>query len=214
MWSTASVIHVSENVDESLNHISRNKFWKKHLLFIKCHTPKKTTESYWILISNKKNFPKKFPNIFRDLFFFLVGRGNKTSNITSIHFLSNGRWIWKNGASDLPMGYFSETPAEATSTWRYETTSIFPVKISMKRVFPGKICRYGWWFRNPKITTWDVYNYVNNGAFSIWTGFLAGIQPSTIGLNQTSGFKFCTWQWFLISTSLMKGDLVFMGARY
>ena len=34
---------------------------------------------------------------------------------------------------------------------------------------------YCWWFRNPAITTWDVYSPTNNGRFSISTG--AGFLP-------------------------------------
>ena len=159
MWSTASVIHVSENVDESLNHISRNTFWKKHLnswVFFKTirHTKKQ-------LNLNLKQHPpqkKKSPKIFWDHFF---GGRDLPKHQTSLPFTPiQWRVIWKNGASDLPMGYFSETPAEATSTWRYETTSILPgVKISMKRgdIFPpGNFAGTVDGSEIPIPTTWDV----------------------------------------------------------
>ena len=59
---------------------------------------------------------------------------------------------------------------------------------------------YCWWLKS--CTTWDVWNPINNGIFSISTG--AEFQPSTVPVSQYlipfgSFWRFCAWRELVVS---------------
>lgn len=85
-------------------------------IFLSNVTP--NNNKHWIRISNKT--PPTLSGTF--LFFFWLEGATHQTSLPDLPSQMAGESA-KNGASDLPMGYFSETPAEATSTWRYETTA-------------------------------------------------------------------------------------------